>query len=127
MPVFYNNSAAWGDFDNDGDLDLALSGTDGSNHVGISVIYRNNGGGSFTDILAGLDPLNVSSVAWGDYDRDGDLDLALCGLVTGSIARSHIYRNNGNGTFSNINAGLAGCYVWWPGVISTTMAISICL
>jgi len=50
-----------------------------------------------------------SAVAWGDYDRDGDLDVLLAGYSNafGPIAR--LYRN-ANGVFTNINAGLEGVY-----------------
>ncbi len=41
-------------------------------------IYRNDGG-TFTDIGAGLAGVVLSSVAWGDYDNDGDLDILLTG------------------------------------------------
>ncbi|MCE9582482.1 MAG: VCBS repeat-containing protein [Planctomycetes bacterium] len=94
-------SLAWGDYDNDGDLDFAMTGYDGS--VGISRIYRNDGG-VFTDIAAGLTGVSYGSVAWGDYDNDGDLDLALCGyLWPGRISR--IYQNTG-GVFTDIGAPL---------------------
>jgi len=73
-------SLAWGDYDGDGDLDLALAGTeDIDNHTYLTKIYRNNGG-AFTDIDAGLTPVGEQcSLAWGDYDGDGDLDLAVAG------------------------------------------------
>ncbi len=92
-----NSSVAWGDYDNDGDLDILLTGND------IASIYRNDGGGTFTYINAGLPGVNYSSVAWGDYDNDGDLDILLTGNGTASI-----YRNDGGGTFTDINAGLPG-------------------
>ena len=68
-------SVAWGDYDNDGDLDVLLTGPSG----GVaSRVYRNNGG-TFSDIGAGLPGVSISSVAWGDYDNDGDLDILLTG------------------------------------------------
>jgi hypothetical protein len=97
------SSAAWGDYDNDGDLDILLTGYDGSNKI--SKIYRNNGSDSFTDIGAGLTGVQNGSVAWGDYDNDGDLDILLIGY-DGSSYISKIYQNNGNDSFSDINAGL---------------------
>ncbi len=42
-------------------------------------MYRNDGGGVFTDIGAALTGVYWSSVAWGDYDNDGDLDILLAG------------------------------------------------
>jgi uncharacterized membrane protein YeaQ/YmgE (transglycosylase-associated protein family) len=105
-------SVAWGDYDNDGDLDLALAGRD---HGGASVsrIYRNDGG-AFTDIAAGLTDVDMCSLAWGDYDNDGDLDLALAG-DSGGDEVSQIYRNDG-GAFTDIAAGLTGvqeCSLAW--------------
>jgi hypothetical protein len=89
--VYDTSSAAWGDFDNDGDLDIALSGyADGLG--AISRIYANQAG-TFTHIDAGLEGMQRSAAAWGDYDQDGDLDLFLTGL--GSSARiARLYRNN---------------------------------
>ena len=72
----YESSLAWGDYDNDGDLDLAVVGSSSSGPA--SRIYRNEGG-TFTDIGAGLTGVWLSSLAWGDYDNDGDLDLVLAG------------------------------------------------
>ena len=82
-------SAAWGDYDNDGDPDLALSGY-GTNGI-ITRVYRNDSG-AFTNYTASLVPVQRSEVAWGDYDNDGDLDLALSGY-SGSNYLASIYRN----------------------------------
>ncbi|MCX6327499.1 MAG: FG-GAP-like repeat-containing protein, partial [Bacteroidia bacterium] len=89
----YASSVAWGDYDNDGDLDVLLTGYDGSGNI--LKIYRNDSG-VFTDINSGLSGVQRGSVAWGDYDNDGYLDI----LITGS-GTSRIYRNNGNNTFTN--------------------------
>jgi len=68
----------WADIDNDGDLDLAISGVTGTG-VFRTKIYRNNGEGDFTAHLTNLPGLAFSAMDWGDYDSDGDLDLALSG------------------------------------------------
>jgi predicted nucleotidyltransferase len=99
------SSVAWGDYDNDGDLDILLTGYD-SSWNGSSRIYRNDFG-VFTDINAGLTGVYESSVAWGDYDNDGDLDILLAGLISISDSRTYIYRND-SGVFTKINAGLTG-------------------
>ncbi len=76
-----NRAAAWGDFDNDGYLDLYVvnSGID-PDGKGPNYLYKNNGNGSFTDVAAsvGVDDLVASrgrGAAWADYDHDGFLDL----------------------------------------------------
>jgi len=68
-----------------------LTGDQGSSNY-ITIIYRNNAG-VFTEISAGLTGVNYSSAAWGDYDKDGDLDILLTGN-TGSSSISKIYRND---------------------------------
>lgn len=71
--------AAWGDYDNDGKLDLLLSGIDEDNHR-IIKLYRNEGYGAFGEVEnTGLANVAVGSVAWGDYDNDGKLDLIISG------------------------------------------------
>ncbi|MFO7654139.1 MAG: FG-GAP-like repeat-containing protein [Candidatus Krumholzibacteriia bacterium] len=69
MPI---NSAAWGDYDNDGDFDLFVA----CNGVS-SRLFRHDGAGVFTDVTAGALALATAAMgcAWGDYDNDGDLDL----------------------------------------------------
>jgi predicted nucleotidyltransferase len=111
-----HGSVAWGDYDNDGDLDILLTGsTDGSGSTASSKIYRNEGSGTFVDIGASLAPVHKSSVAWGDYDNDGDLDILLTG-VDDSFRVSRIYRNDGSSTFTDIGAigrGVAESSVAW--------------
>ncbi|WP_338022527.1 FG-GAP-like repeat-containing protein [Argonema antarcticum] len=99
------SSAAWGDYDNDGDLDILLTGTDSSDNK-IAKVYRNDKG-SFTNIGASIAGVRRGSVAWGDYDNDGDLDILLTGesQLNGEISR--IYRNDG-GSFTDVNAPLIG-------------------
>ncbi|MFC2106813.1 FG-GAP repeat domain-containing protein [Bacteroidota bacterium] len=101
----YGSSTDWGDYDNDGDLDILLLG----NYT--SKIYRNNGNGAFTDINAGLIGLNDAAGEWGDYDNDGDLDFIISGLTDITyIPTSIIYRNEGNDNFIDIQANIAGFY-----------------
>jgi hypothetical protein len=113
LPGVYDSSVAWGDYDNDGDLDFAICGRISEKLKWISRIYRNNGDNTFTDIGAGLPAGDNGSLAWGDYDNDGDLDLAISvyHIEGGSYWTTRIYKNSGNDTFTNINAGLPGvCY-----------------
>ena len=65
-----SRSVAWGDWDADGDLDLAV-GSNGANRV-----YENSGG-SLSLAWSSPETDNTGSVAWGDWDGDGDLDLAV--------------------------------------------------
>ena len=94
-----SGATAWGDYDNDGDLDVALMGDTGSGYV--TRIYRNDGGGVFTDSGSVLPAVSDSSAAWADYNNDGRLDLLLTG-DSDSVRISRIYRNDGSGGFSDI-------------------------
>ncbi|MFX0200229.1 MAG: FG-GAP repeat domain-containing protein, partial [Candidatus Hodarchaeota archaeon] len=96
-------SAIWGDYDNDGDLDILLTGQSDSGPI--SKIYKNTNG-KFIDINALLTGVFYSSVDWGDYDSDGDLDILLIG-ESNSGPISKIYRND-DGNFVNINVMLTG-------------------
>jgi predicted nucleotidyltransferase len=87
------SSVAWGDYDNDGDLDILLTGEDSGDTV-VSQVYRNDTPSGFTDIGAGLTGVAASSVAWGDYDKDSDLDILLTGRDSGGSPVSMVYRNN---------------------------------
>ena len=92
-PVGVNNGeAVWGDYDNDGDLDLALTGSDSQGGRNLS-IYANDGSGQLADADLGLEPLESSDLAWGDYDRDGDLDLAAGGISSAGVS-TVVYQNN---------------------------------
>lgn len=128
----WDMAPAWGDYDNDGWIDLFLSS------YGENVLYRNNGDGTFTERTreAGLDagPAYWAGASWGDYDRDGYLDLYVAGYVRyvhledavslhydveepASLnpsafdpERNLLYHNNGDGTFREVAgpAGVAG-------------------
>jgi uncharacterized repeat protein (TIGR01451 family) len=94
-------SVAWGDYDNDGNLDILLTGEAVSGSV--SKVYRNTGNG-FTEVYAGsLEAVRRSSVAWGDYDNDGDLDILLTGDGNSGII-AKVYRNTDSG-FSEVYSG----------------------
>jgi tetratricopeptide (TPR) repeat protein len=71
--------AAWGDHDGDGDLDLVVT------RFGTNLLYRNEGDETFTEVSAraGLSgPEGFwTGASWADFDRDGDLDLYVCGYV----------------------------------------------
>ena len=77
----HQSSAAWGDMDGDGDLDLALMG-DRSEGDFVTRVYRNDGGGHFSVALSPPGRA-YGSLDWGDFDEDGDLDLLIAGSHVG--------------------------------------------
>jgi hypothetical protein len=125
---FYGMGVAVADIDGDGYTDIFLTG------VGPNRLLLNRGGERFVDVtsqagVAGADDAWSSSAAFFDYDKDGDLDLFVCNYVQWSreldlsvdyrltgIGRaygppanyagthSYLYRNNGDGTFSDVSA-----------------------
>jgi len=116
----YDSALAWGDYNNDGNLDLLLIGFSmGTGNI--AKIYRNKGNGTFEDSgITDLTPVASGSVAWGDYDNDGDLDLALSGNAGGGNYISKIYendyRNNSAHPFLTVGASLTGVingYLAW--------------
>jgi enediyne biosynthesis protein E4 len=128
----YGTGCTVGDYDNDGDDDLYVT------NFGPSVLYRNNGDGTFSDVTAAAgvaSGLYGASAAWADYDNDGRLDLFVstyvdftmddqkfCGNVREN-RRSYchpdaygglpdlLYHNEGNGRFKDV-AKASG--IWDP-------------
>jgi hypothetical protein len=91
--------AAWGDYNNDGNLDLFVANRNNQDNF----LYRNNGGGDFTKIVAGPvvnDGLYSHGGSWGDYDNDGDLDLFV---ANGATSTDKLYRNDGGDVFSEVS------------------------
>ncbi len=106
----YDGVVAWGDSDGDGDLDLLITGNTGANGP-VTALYLNTGNGTFFQVPSGTTRLiNVrsSAAAWGDVNHDGRLDLALSGETTGGALVTKLYRNDGNSTFTEIDASLIG-------------------
>jgi hypothetical protein len=92
------SGAAWGDFDNDGQMDL-LAIRDRKP----SYFFWNNGGGTFSSST--FDTLSPWNVAVADYDRDGQLDLYFSYAYQ---SPNRLYRNTGNRTFTRMSAAEVG-------------------
>ncbi|MCF8308537.1 MAG: FG-GAP-like repeat-containing protein [Bacteroidales bacterium] len=97
QPMGGNTSAAFGDYDKDGDLDLAVAGDDQS------YIY-NNDEGAFVDTQTDMPGLDYAAVEWVDYDNDGDLDLMIAG-EDGSMPNTLMYENI-EGEFEEIDLAI---------------------
>ncbi len=103
-------SAAWSDFDGDGDLDLAITGLTTA-LVPTTKVYRNDGSvftsiGSFLGEFAG-------AVTWADYDGDGDPDLLVTGVTTTAQnppVATRLYRNDA-GTFTLVTTPFHDVYL----------------
>ncbi len=108
-----NYGSVWTDYNNDGNIDLYISkcraGVNNPNDGRrLNLLFRNNGDGTFTDVAlqAGLRPFAQSWAAdFADLDNDGDMD---CFVIAHDVL-SMLFRNNGDGTFTDItlDSGIA--------------------
>jgi len=96
-----SKQAAFGDLDDDGDLDLYVCNWHAMNRV-----FRNDGS-RFTDVSATCaaagDTAQSNGVTFADFDNDGDLDI----VVTSSGGRNRVWRNDGNWSFTDVS-GIVG-------------------
>ncbi len=96
-----SQTAAWGDYDNDGDLDLYIGNETTENLKAPCQLFRNNGDGTFDDVAvdAGVENHRFSkAVIWGDYDGDRFPDL----YISNFKGDNRLYRNNRDGSFSDV-------------------------
>lgn len=104
--VYDSGVGSWVDYDGDGLVDVFLHGS----WFGESVFMKNEGGMVFTDVTVqvGMQDVALSqsiSAAWGDYDNDGDVDIAV-GMLSGEV----VVMRNDDGVFSDVTEelGIAG-------------------
>jgi hypothetical protein len=104
---FNGTAAAWGDYDNDGDLDLFVSCHFHPPEIASrpNLLFRNDGNDTFTSVssLPANDPEYNGGIStactWGDYDNDGWLDLFVANRLN---QNDYLYHNNGDGTFTKV-------------------------
>ena len=103
----FAGGVAAGDYDNDGDVDLFIVRGD----IGPNLLYRNEGNNTFKDVAAeagvaytksATENYRHSGPGFADLDGDGYIDLFIGGII-GDPAK--LFRNNGDGTFSDVTAG----------------------
>jgi hypothetical protein len=93
----WTQSLAWGDWDGDGDLDLAVGNMAGRPIGEVNQVYQTEGKSLSLAWESSGDYKTTASVAWGDWDGDGDLDLAVGNGFIRTREVNQIYQNEGGG------------------------------
>jgi len=104
-PAFPTQTAAWADYDLDGDLDVFIGNESTGAVVAPSQLFRNNGDGTFIDVTKSAGIANsalAKAVAWGDFDGDRFPDL----YISNFGAENRLFKNQGDGTFVDVASQL---------------------
>ncbi len=102
---FPTQTSSWADYNNDGQVDLYVGNETIGENPAPSQLFQNNGDGTFTDVATKAGVGNdryTKAVVWGDYDNDDDPDL----YVSCYGHPNRLYRNNGDGTFTDVAPAL---------------------
>jgi len=97
-------NVTWGDYDNDGDLDILVSGVINYNQP-FTAIYENIGNDQFVESGVTLPQISGES-SFFDYDKDNDLDILVAGnkgIYPNTVTVIRVLRNDGSGSFFEIN------------------------
>ena len=102
-PLYQTKQVNWVDYDNDGDKDMFVTSNTNRN-----ILYNNDGSFNFQDVTASagfpMTSLKSYGASWGDYNNDGFLDVFICNRDENFIEPNYLFKNNGDGTFTDISA-----------------------
>lgn len=108
FPFLYEAAAAWGDYNNDGLLDLIIAGVGSEGEK--TFFYENNGGNNFIGREHPFPALKQSCAVWFDYNNDGNLDLFLAGWA-GTQRYSGLWKNKGSENNFEFEEVLSGTFI----------------
>jgi hypothetical protein len=106
LSFFPTQTATWGDFDNDGWIDLFI-GNESTEKAYPCELYKNNGDGTFSDVATSVGVAHVGfvkGVAWGDMDNDGLLDLYISRMNQSNVLLHNDGPVDGQWRFTDVTA-----------------------